>query len=89
MSVAECDDGRGERWQVTGDGRILHSASGHCLDEDAGNEHAVELYSCSGASWQVEPVDDFRVVTFSCPQKWDIVGATIVNRNSGRCLDVQ
>jgi len=32
----------------------------------------VELYTCSGAQWQ----------------KWDIVGKTIVNRNSGRCLDI-
>ena len=25
---------------------------------------------------------------FFCFQKWDIVGKTIVNRNSGRCLDI-
>ena len=33
----------------------------------------VELYSCSGAAWQ----------------KWDLVGGTIVNRKTGRCLDIQ
>merc|ERR1712172_138711 len=36
------------------------------------NNSEVELYTCSGAQWQ----------------KWDIVGKTIVNRNSGHCLDI-
>jgi len=54
-------------------GEIKHSSSGHCLDEDSNNEHQVELYSCTGVAWQ----------------KWDMVGSTIVNRDSGRCLDIQ
>ena len=52
-------------------------ASGHCIEEDMMKNHNqkahVELYSCSGAAWQ----------------KWDLVGGTIVNRQSGRCLDIQ
>jgi len=73
VRVDSCDTGKAERWQVTASGEIKHAASGHCLDEDANNENQVELYSCSGVAWQ----------------KWDLVGDTIVNRQSGRCLDIQ
>merc|ERR1712192_136480 len=73
VRVESCDSGKAERWQVTATGEIKHAASGHCLDQDANNENQVELYSCSGVAWQ----------------KWDLVGQTIVNRQSGRCLDIQ
>jgi len=69
--VDSCNDGRAEHWEIDQQGQIKHSSSGHCLDEDQNNQE-VELYTCSGATWQ----------------KWDIVGKTIVNRHSGRCLDI-
>jgi len=73
VRIDRCDTGRAERWQVSENGEIKHASSGHCLDEDQHNNHEVELYSCSGAAWQ----------------KWNVVGNTIVNRDTGRCLDIQ
>jgi len=71
VKVDSCNEGRAEHWEMDQEGQIKHSSSGHCLDEDQNNQE-VELYTCSGATWQ----------------KWDIVGKTIVNRHSGRCLDI-
>ena len=40
---------------------------------DANNENAVEVYSCSGVEWQ----------------KWEMQGDYIINKGTGRCLDIK
>ena len=78
-------------------GEIKHASSGHCLDEDQHNNHEVELYSCSGCHpvlfWLLCVI--IVIVAFAMNssgaawQKWNVVGNTIVNRDTGRCLDIQ
>jgi len=68
-----------EVWRFITNGGIQHAASGKCLDEDTDhdddgrNDHEVEVYNCNGVEWQ----------------KWDFEDGKIINRDTGRCLDIQ
>ena len=74
VNVEECRDGSlTQQWTLKSSGEIHHSSSRKCLDMDANNENAVEVYSCSGAEWQ----------------KWEVNGDYIVNKHTGLCLDIK
>ena len=73
VDVVPCDGSDRQMWSLSSDGEIVHKPSGKCLDADGNNDNEVELYSCSGASWQ----------------KWELRGDTLKNRGLGRCLDIK
>ena len=74
VNVENCKEGSAnQQWTLKSSGETVHSTSGKCLDMDANNENAVEVYSCSGVEWQT----------------WDVNGETIVNKRTGLCLDIK
>jgi len=74
VNVEHCSDALAtQQWTLKSSGEIHHSISGKCLDMDANNENAVEVYSCSGVEWQ----------------KWEVQGDYIINKGTGRCLDIK
>jgi len=69
----DCNGTAAQNWTVAGDGTLR--AFGKCLDVYGGrsdNGSAVQLYTCNGGG----------------NQRWQATNGTLVNPQSGRCLDV-